>query len=229
MWTFTEIGFFSINRTPTGTNLQFRARRKQDLVNLQARFPSECADAKIMTLPHADYRWRLELPPARAAIIMCALTEQIEYRNFKNHLHQTDQEDKLGILHDLWSAMFSYQGEQDQTRKRPAFKPWNETGYGRDARVEEELGWPEDDSDLFPDSNPKSDPPSRAAMQMHQHVAEAQQTGNSITIRKLAGKLGLTQGKTINLCESEGMNINVGFIEGVRVKKHTPGDYTVEE
>ena len=227
MWTFTSIGFFSINRTPDGQKLQFRARRKQDLVNLQANFPSECADAKIMTLPHADYRWRLELPPARAAIIMCALTEQIEYRNFKNHLHQTDQEDKLGILHDLWSAMFSYQGEQEQPKKRAAFKPWNETGYGRDARVEEELGWPADDSDMFPDFNPQPAPEQTLEMHMHQHVAEAQQTGNPITIRELAKKLGLTQGKTIDLCESEGMNIAVGT-GGGGIGRLSPGNYTVE-
>lgn len=122
MWIFTEFGFYSINRTPDGERLQFRARRKQDLRNLvnfvkQAGMGS-MIDSDIMTIPHADYRWRLEMCSGNAGIILCALTEHVQYRNFKNHLHDTDQSDKLGILHGLWSELHAYQSRQPGGRQR---------------------------------------------------------------------------------------------------------------
>lgn len=120
MWCFTDLGFFSINRTPDGQLLQFRARRKQDLANLKKAFPEEFLGRKIMTLPEADYRWRIEVTAASAGIVMCALVERIQYRNFKNHIATTDQADKLPILHDLWGAMFGYQNRQAGGREKPA-------------------------------------------------------------------------------------------------------------
>lgn len=225
MWTFTQLGFFSINRTPDGTKLQFRARREQDLVNLKTTFPTEFANEEIMTLPTADYRWRLETGPAAAAIVMCAMTEQIDYRNFKNHLHDTDQTDKLPILHDLWSAMFKYQTDQE----RPP-----QVGMGRALahhRYEADQPWfsgwdSEDREGDGPDIVPDEQTPE---MDMRHYVAEAQETGNLITIRELAKKLGLTQGKTIDLCEGEGMNINVAVGTGGGIGRLSPGDYTVED
>lgn len=161
MWLFTEIGFYSINLTPDETALQFRARKKSDLENLRREFPKHFPD-EIMTLPSADYRWRLETTPAQAALVMFELTKRISYRNFKNHLHDTDQTDKLPILHDLWSSMYAYQGRQERPKSyRPEYfaRHDDEPFFGaldeHEERAQGELsdwlaGWPnpedEDDS-----------------------------------------------------------------------------------
>lgn len=118
MWCFTDLGFYSINRTPDGALLQFRARRRQDLTNLKKAFPEDFLGREIMKLPAADYRWRLEVTAHSAGIVLCALTERIQYRNFKSHLHGTDQADKLPILHDLWAALHAYQHKQPGGRER---------------------------------------------------------------------------------------------------------------
>lgn len=112
MWLFSELGFFSINRTPDGSDLQFRARREADLENLKAKFPQYFVGRDIMELPAADYRWRLETTDVYAGAIMAQMTAGISYRNFKSHLATTDQADKLGILHDLWHQLHEYQQEQ---------------------------------------------------------------------------------------------------------------------
>jgi len=129
MWIFTQHGFYSINRTPDGQNLQFRARRKQDLVNLKLAFPELLCRTNITAWPTADYRWRLECPASTAAVVMAAMTEGIDYRNFKNHIATTDQADKLGILHDIWHQMHGYQDAQEHVARvadwtiPPAKKP----------------------------------------------------------------------------------------------------------
>lgn len=157
MWIFSELGFYSINLTPDNSALQFRARKKSDLENLRREFPKHFPD-EIMTLPAADYRWRLETTPAQAALVMFELTKRIQYRNFKNHLHDTDQADKLGILHGLWGDLYRYQGQQEHpSRYRPEhFSRHDEEPFfgsldAHEERVQDELfGFPdpadEDDS-----------------------------------------------------------------------------------
>lgn len=112
MWIFSSLGFFSINRTPDGQNLHFRGRKLSDVENLKREFPDSFHDREIMTLPSADYRYRIETTPELAGHVMAQITTSISYRNFKSHLADTDQADKLGILHDLWHELHEYQNEQ---------------------------------------------------------------------------------------------------------------------
>lgn len=178
MWIFSELGFYSVNLTPSEDWLQFRARKKSDVENLKREFPKHFAGQEVMTLPSADYRYRIETTPAKAALVMCELTKRIQYRNFKSHLEKTDQADKLGILHNLWHELHDYQQGQERpkAKAKSPFLPWDEQGYGRtvrqsrhdeeiEAKVQGELsdylaGWPnpedEDDSiasltEPFPD------------------------------------------------------------------------------
>ena len=117
MWIFTQHGFYSINRTPDHSALQFRARRLKDLLNLKLAYPDLLSGTKITAWPTADYRWRLECPASTAAVVMAAMTEGIDYRNFKNHIATTDQADKLGILHDIWHQMHGYQDAQEHIER----------------------------------------------------------------------------------------------------------------
>lgn len=112
MWIFSSLGFFSITRTPDGQNLHFRARKEQDAQNLKDVFPQFFVGRDVLTIEHADYRFRIETTPELAGQVMAALTQGIEYRNFKSYLEKTDQADKLGILHDLWHELHEYQNEQ---------------------------------------------------------------------------------------------------------------------
>lgn len=111
MWIFSSLGFFSITRTPDGQNLHFRARKEQDAQNLKDVFPQFFVGRDVLTIEHADYRFRIETTPELAGQVMAALTQGIEYRNFKSYLEKTDQADKLGILHDLWHELHEYQQE----------------------------------------------------------------------------------------------------------------------
>lgn len=135
MWIFSELGFYSINLTPDERWLQFRARKRSDLENLKRDFPKHFP-GEIMTLPHADYRYRLETTPAKAALVMAELTRAIEYRNFKSHLAGTDQADKLEMLHRLWHELHDYQTAQERPKGKgkAKFQPWDELGYGRTVR-----------------------------------------------------------------------------------------------
>lgn len=153
MWLFSSIGFYSINRTPDNSLLQFRARREADLENLKVKFPQYFVGRDIMELPAADYRWRLETTDVYAGAIMAQMTTSISYRNFKKHLEGTDQADKLGILHDLWSMMYGYQNEQ---RLAGAWmEPEKITPHPRNHRQPK----PEELRELFPDYLAKAGTP----------------------------------------------------------------------
>jgi hypothetical protein len=118
MWIFSELGFFSITRTPDGDNLHFRARKLADVENLKREFPQQFAGRRVMTLPHADYRYRIETSAVMASSVMSQLTKRIEYRNFKSHLAGTDQADKLQLLHALWHELHDYQTAQERPKKK---------------------------------------------------------------------------------------------------------------
>lgn len=118
MWIFSELGFFSITRTPDGDNLHFRARKLQDVENLKREFPQQFAGRRVMTLPHADYRYRIETSAILASSVLSQLAKRIEYRNFKSHLAGTDQADKLQLLHALWHELHDYQTAQERPKKK---------------------------------------------------------------------------------------------------------------
>lgn len=241
MWTFTEKGFFSINRTPDGTKLQFRSRRKQDLENLRKDYPTEFKDETVQTFPHADYRWRLEATPASAAIVMCALTERIQYRNFKNHLEDTDQSDKLNILHRIWHLMNEYQSDQIRPPQKPAERECTCPAFAASmdcavhgingTTIPRRKDYAEDLPGFYDaiDEEPDQQEPETAASIMRTTVLDWQFEGKPITIRELAKILGLTNGKTIDLCEAERMKLNEStYTDGIR-HRHAPPDWTVEE
>lgn len=118
MWLFTKYGFFSVVCAREGNGwidkvdpniLMVRARSKQHLDNLIARFP-ELKSCKKIETPHNDYRYRLFCEKATWSKIMMALSEELDYDNFKNkvkqHLGDKKYENCLG---DVWSTMYRFQ------------------------------------------------------------------------------------------------------------------------
>ena len=110
MWLFTKQGFYSIVRKGDG-RWHIRARARKDLENLNRLAGTDHA---IHRSDGADYRWRLVVPGAEAQALIAQLAADIDYPNFKEAVAQTPgQEDKLGILHEIWSLMDRYQSGQE--------------------------------------------------------------------------------------------------------------------
>jgi len=113
MWIFSKYGFFSIVKG-NGESIQVRARKRKDLVNLL--IASNLFKHPIRDDLGTDYAYRVFVSKEQLADVMLALGDSLDYRNFKNMIHNTpDQVDKLPILHHLWADMFHYQGEHKES------------------------------------------------------------------------------------------------------------------
>lgn len=123
MWIFSRYGFYSVvcAREGDGWNpkidkdrLMVRARSKKHLENLIARFP-ELKSCKMIETPHNDYRFRLFCEKAAWNKIMAALSEELDYDNFKDkvkhHLGDKEYEQSLG---EVWSTMYRFQAEAEE-------------------------------------------------------------------------------------------------------------------
>ena len=107
MWIASKYGFFSIVEKPK-EEFHIRARAKKDLEALSkaAGFIS----IKIHTSLDGDYRYRLVVNRAVKDLLMKALSDSIDYDNFKNVIAKTPaQKDKLDIYHRIWDLFFNYQ------------------------------------------------------------------------------------------------------------------------
>ena len=110
MWLFTKQGFYSIV-SKGDDQWHVRARARKDLENLNRLAGTDHA---IHRSNDADYRWRLVMPGAEARALIGKLAEDIDYSNFKGVVARTPgQEDKLGILHEIWSLMYRYQSGEE--------------------------------------------------------------------------------------------------------------------
>ncbi len=111
MWLFTKQGFYSIVRKD-GDEWHVRARARTDLENLNRL--AETGHA-IHRSEGADYRWRMVVSGAEARALVGKLAEDIDYANFKGAVARTPgQADKSGILHEIWSLMYRYQGGKEE-------------------------------------------------------------------------------------------------------------------
>jgi hypothetical protein len=122
MWLFTKYGFFSAvcarkgKKGKKGKELDpnlfmIRARIQEHLEALIERF-EELADCKIKNSNNTDYRFRIFVPKETWAVVMAALTLEIEYGNFKSAVHATQPHEDGGYtkkLHDVWSVMYGLQ------------------------------------------------------------------------------------------------------------------------
>lgn len=110
MWLFTRQGFYSIiSKGENEWHVRARARKDLDNLNRLAR-----TDYTIHRSEGADYRWRMVVPGGEARALIGKLAEDIDYSNFKGVVARTTgQEDKLDILHEIWSLMYRYQSERE--------------------------------------------------------------------------------------------------------------------
>jgi hypothetical protein len=118
MWLFSVYGFYSIGSAskPDGSldkdTVMIRARRLDHLRNLQKRFPSLLAKAKIITSRDLDYHCRIIAPKSVWVTVLGQLAGEQHWANFKTAVSKSQQEDGadyLRALHDVWAVMRRFQ------------------------------------------------------------------------------------------------------------------------
>ncbi|MCK5943582.1 MAG: hypothetical protein KAI24_16485 [Planctomycetes bacterium] len=97
---------------PDPETLMIRARRRQHLDNLKARFSSLAEFEVIESSPGLDYKWRMIAPKQVVAQVMADLVLDIAWRNFKGACAKRDAELGPGYnaaLHRIWSTLAGLQ------------------------------------------------------------------------------------------------------------------------
>lgn len=117
MWLFTQHGFFSATKNHDDDRIMVRARCKQHLVNLIARFEDDeevdqltKAEKKIITTPDADYRYRIIIDRDVWGQWAGNLAFDTDYSNFKSRCHEQQMEGEVdakyvSALHQVWGVM----------------------------------------------------------------------------------------------------------------------------
>ncbi|MBX7059636.1 MAG: hypothetical protein K1X75_16350 [Leptospirales bacterium] len=108
MWLATKLGFYSIVRKDDGVHV--RSRVLQDLQNLVS---AAGLRQEIQTWPAADHRFRIIISSEQLARVMTALTNSIDYSNFKSMIGNTpDQKGKSKAYGSIWSTMYALQDSE---------------------------------------------------------------------------------------------------------------------
>lgn len=103
MWIFTPTGFYSIVRDDDQDRLVVRARVKQDLIDLKAKYLPELT--RIQTTKERDYGFRGFAPREAVATAMARITLDITYGNFKSRVMVTQGETREHTYAKVWSVM----------------------------------------------------------------------------------------------------------------------------
>jgi hypothetical protein len=107
MWLMTNFGFFSIVRKDGETYLTIRAREKQDLLNLKARYLP--AVGAIEESDYNDYRYRVRVPQEAFAETLKNIALDIDYPNFKNSVAATQGKARAKLYEDIWVRLLDLQ------------------------------------------------------------------------------------------------------------------------
>ena len=106
MWLCTQLGFFSIVQKDAGT-FHIRARCRKDLEELAL---AAGTGTPVASYPGSDYPWRILCPVAELPRFMGALTESIDYGNFKSAIAASPaQRTKVSAYHDIHHRMVEWQ------------------------------------------------------------------------------------------------------------------------
>jgi hypothetical protein len=112
MWLFTETGFLSaVQKDPSKPELSVRARDKQSLADLAAKY-----DLKIIQTPLADYPYRVEIPKEQFAQWVANEVNLISYSNFKNQVAVVRDSKFAKLLGSVWSIMLGAEDKEARAR-----------------------------------------------------------------------------------------------------------------
>lgn len=118
IWLATTLGFYSVVEKRGGITV--RARTARDLDNL---VEAARLDAKVLYYPCADYQFRVLLDRAGLKQMMAALSETIDYPNFKEKIMSSDsQAEKEPYYLSVWERMAAW-GDRAN-----GYSAWDEDG-----------------------------------------------------------------------------------------------------
>ena len=118
MWIFTKYGFFSAvcalqgdgkHVQPLDKNrFKVRARVRDHLEALKARFPDLLGSHEIQDKGGTDYPFRIIIDKPAWTQILSALSDEIDYGNFKSEVLRHQGKKGAGYehaLHEVWATM----------------------------------------------------------------------------------------------------------------------------
>ena len=136
IWIMTRHGFFSVVENRDDDNaVLIRARAREDLENLLIFAgdlikgnPDWKIDGPDMM---ADYRWRLWVQRDDWKTVLAALTDDIDYPNFKSAVHKVSHE-RADTYMKVWSVMHGVQ--QKEGREKGYYRQARKLWVAHDAR-----------------------------------------------------------------------------------------------
>jgi hypothetical protein len=110
IWVFTQDGFYSVtayDEAPGGPRpdanelVVVRTRARDDLTRLSGWIH----DAEIVATPSADYPFRIVCGREEWARYLVAMTEQIDYTNFKQRVEERLGTRRHDVLLSVWTTL----------------------------------------------------------------------------------------------------------------------------
>lgn len=110
MWIFTREGFFSAvaDGYCAADELMVRARWKKDLIRLAERIGCR---QEILTIGHADYRYRLKVKREAWVGYVAMAANEIDYATVKGTIAHGDRERSRAYM-GCWHALYQAQREE---------------------------------------------------------------------------------------------------------------------
>lgn len=120
MWIFTNFGFFSVVQNyENADRLVVRARSRGDLESLITSHGNDLGITlkDINTNDSSDYRYRIHVDRAKWAVVMLKITNDIDYTNFKDSVHEKMGKERAGLCSHVWSVMYTLQDSEKKEER----------------------------------------------------------------------------------------------------------------
>ena len=112
MWLFTDFGFFSVVKHKSkDSTLVVRGRSLGDLRRLVQGYGSimDVREDDIRVTPDSDYYCRVEVNQTSWSNVLFQVSENIDYHNFKDAVHERMGARRAETYMDVWTTMYSLQ------------------------------------------------------------------------------------------------------------------------
>ena len=129
MWLFTTVGFFSVVQKPNQDGLTVRARIKEDLDRLRAKYMPQLSPT--VTGEGTDYPFRATISHDDFAFGLAKVAHDITYDNFKNEIAKRQGVKREAAYHKVWDALHAMEDEVKPVAKgKKAAKVVLQPAYG---------------------------------------------------------------------------------------------------
>jgi len=122
MWLMTNIGFFSAVQKPGTEFLTVRARVKNDLDVLRAKYLPDLS--ATVGRAGTDYPWRATVSHASFAAAISKLVTDIDYSNFKNEVAARQGKGRAKRYQKVWEVLYDLPEEVQPEQAEPL--PWSD-------------------------------------------------------------------------------------------------------